>query len=222
MIKKIPIIIFILSFSISFSQFYEYENCGEAKKSAKKDFKNGNSSFRIYGLLDDTETDFEFENFYNVLLYSKYSIKVEYMGCLTSENAICYVKKMNSLIKKKYGENFFKKTRIELENIYNETSEKEKSKLLDLSKVYDFELDSYPKFIGNDKELSFFIKKMIPKLILIINEKGKVEDLENDNNEKKILNKQKIISKINAFGSFVPAYLYGIKVKSIYIQNTDY
>lgn len=218
--KKVIIIIIILSFTNGFSQFYEYKNCSEAKRSAEKDFNNGNISLRLYGLLDNTETDYEFEKFHNVYLYSKYSIKVEYMGCLTSKNGICYVKKTDDLIEKKFGKNFFSEVRKETEKLYKETNEFEKSKLLNLSKAYFDGLESNPKFLGNDKILIDYLKSKTKntecEFILIINTKGKVVEISNTKLLINAVEKSKMITVINNLGDWFPGYIYGIQVKSIF------
>jgi hypothetical protein len=140
----------------------------------------------------------------------------------------CYTKKMDSLVRSKYGADIYKKTRKKALALYENSTREERSKVLDVSKIY-IKTESQPKFIGNDYTVHDFLKKhFLYKgkeaagqdfefriITLQINRKGKIVDIKSKTDILKGgFTKDKIISEMNSLGNFVPAYLIGVPVNS--------
>jgi hypothetical protein len=218
--KKSILILFIILSSFAFSQSKEYENCFEAKSIALKDFNNGLYFCKNIDYVEFVSLDKDFEHFFKNLIYSKYSIVIDHFNSKISEEDYCFSNTMDSLIYKKFGENIYKTTRAKAKEIYH-SSEYEKSKLLDLSKTYS-DVDSYPKFVGNDKIISDYAKDLfgnnknsdINWINLTIGIDGKIEEFKVNFELPNKFDKTKIIKNLNHLGTFIPGYLLGIKVKS--------
>jgi len=178
--------------------------------------------------IEFSSIDSEFEDFVYIYIYSKYSVLMEEsFGQNPSKNLTCYSNVMNSLICNKYGKDIIKRSRKEAKEIYLKKSETEKAKVIDLNNIYSLKLQSQPKFIGNDRVLIDYFRKEIKTEIkteetlysnfitLILDENGIVVDIYLIENSNEINSKkEKLLLEINKLGSFVPAFLYGTKVKS--------
>ena len=218
--KKTITILFIIISSFCFSQSKEYESCIGAKALAQQDFNNDLYYCKNIDYVDFISVDDSFESFFANLIYSKYSIIIDHFSSKISEEDYCYSNTMDSLIYNKFGKNIYKTVRYEAKDKYH-FSESEKSKLLDLSKTYS-DIDSYPKFVGNDKIISDFANELFKDYMnpefnyisLVIGVNGKIEDFKANFKIPTEFDKTVIIKKLNNLGGFVPGYLYGIKVKS--------
>jgi hypothetical protein len=120
-----------------------------------------------------------------------------------------------------HGKDIYTRFRAEARDIYLSTSEQQWSKLLDLSKTYTL-VDSYPKFIGNDKTISNYLSKTFSEaksadfnaIGLTIGIDGTIKDLESNFEFSHTIDKSKLLEELNQLGTFVPGYLFGIKIKS--------
>ena len=131
---------------------------------------------------------------------------------------------MNSLIREKFGNDIYSKTRINTLNMHKNFSRDQKSKTLDLSKYYPI-VESKAKYAGNDYQLFKYLKesfKSIPQktetfrtVILLIDQNGKLTDFETQSdNIIESINKKNIIDTVNSFGTFIPAYILDTPVNS--------
>jgi len=208
----------------SIAQFSYFENCEEAEKQAKLDSDKGIYKWRIHGLVSYSFSDFQ--KFYEIYLYSKYNIEISYEGCIVFEEEMCYTKRMDSLMNAKFGESFLELKKVELESIFSTLSDQDKSEILDLNKIYTSNLESEPKFIGNDNLISNYLKSIIqfkekPETFfdiinLTIDEKGNVIDIEfYERLEFVDKNKFQIyLDEINRIGNWMPGFIYNTKIKS--------
>ena len=218
--KKAIVILSLILSSTCFSQSEEYESCAEAKALAQKDFNNELYYCKNIDYVDFVSIDNDFESFFANLIYSKYSIIIDHFSSKISNEDYCYSNTMDSLIYDKFGKNVYKTVRNEAKDIYHYT-ESEKSKLLDLSKTYS-DVESFPKFIGNDKMISDYANEIFKDyknpefnyINLVIGINDKVEDFKVNFEIPAEMDKAEIIKQINNLGGFISAYLYGIKVKS--------
>ncbi|MEQ9166518.1 MAG: energy transducer TonB [Fulvivirga sp.] len=116
MIRAFTTVLLILScLTATLGQEWD-DTCEEAIARANKDFENGTMKSISYGLIIAEE--FEFENFYDNYLLEKFGIQSYNGGCLIIESEECYSSRMYELIKDKFGQNFFKRTRKEAEKLY--------------------------------------------------------------------------------------------------------
>jgi len=218
--KNTIILLSIFITSFVFSQSKEYENCVDAKEVAIKDFNSGLYLCKNANYVEFTSLDSGFERFFGNLIYSQYSIYIHHFDSKILEQDLCYSNTMDSLIYKKYGDNIYKHVRTKAKEIYT-ISEYEKSKLLDLSKIYT-DVESYPKFTGNDKIITDYLNKTFREvknpdfnaIDFTIGIDGKIENFEVNFNISNKLDKSKLLTELNKFGTFIPGYLFGIKVKS--------
>src|SRR5690606_28665891 len=99
---------------------------------------------------------------------------------------MCYTKRIDIVMNGKFGESFLELKKVELESIFSTLSDQDKSEILDLNKIYTSNLESEPKFIGNDNLISNYLKSIIQFkekaetffdiINLTIDEKGNVID----------------------------------------------
>ncbi|MGH1388511.1 hypothetical protein [Kordia sp.] len=206
------------------SQTDSEKECAENEAEANVDFNNGEFTGYHEYIEPEFSTKWEFEFFYQAYMYSKYSIFME-----TSRDADgCYERKMDSLVRSKFGAEIYKETRKKALKIFENSTRQERSKVLDLSKYY-ISTESAPKFIGNDYIIQNFLEKHFEykgkeaaghdfkyRLItLFINRKGHITNFETRTDLlKEDFNKNDIIKQMNALGDFVPAYLIGVPVNA--------
>ncbi len=220
--KKTTCILLLSTFitSFVFSQSEKYESCIDAKAVAIKDFNSGLYLCKNIDYVEFKSLDSNFERFFKNLIYSKYSIFIDHFDSKILEKDFCYSNTMDSLIYKKYGNNIYKHVRAKAKEIYS-LNEYEKSKLLDLSKIYT-DIESYPKFIGNDKIITDYLNKTFREfkksdfnaIDLTIGIDGRIENFEVNFSLSNAVDKSKIITELNELGTFISGYLFGIKVKS--------
>ncbi|NQY31208.1 MAG: hypothetical protein HRT69_17290 [Flavobacteriaceae bacterium] len=228
--KYILITLIILSFKcFSQSETKSTQECTINELKATNDFEKG----KFVGNFDLIEVEFssiddEFEYFFEIYLYVKHSIYLDNETIeLQPKKYQCYIYKMDNLIREKFGKDIYNISRKEAKDLYLKSRE-EKSKIIDLKKYY-FQTESQPKFIGNDFLLRDFLKKYFEiinkdksennyefrSFTLFVSSEGMVVNIESNTYIlKKDYSKDQIIEKINTMGSFVPAYLFGIKVNS--------
>ena len=187
-------LIFLVS-AQSFCQIRTYSDCITAEKKAVEFSENGVFIVQSYGDLPEDYPS-EFWNFYDFYVFTKFGISFEWNGCFSSETGICFGKKTQYLLDKKFGKNFLEELRKKLRNEFNQLTLQEKQSIIDDNKVYDtflLALDSGVKYIGNDVRLEKLIKDKLIKhnlfikadLELIINTNGRTIDLKYSNQKKK-------------------------------------
>ena len=218
--RKTILLLSILITSFVFSQSKEYKSCADARALAIEDFSNGLYVCKDINYVKFESLDSNFERFFKNLIYSKHSIVIDHFDSKIIEQDFCYSNTMDSLVYKKFGIEIYRKVRAKAKEIYTIT-ENEKSKLLDLSKTYT-DIDSYPKFIGNDKIITDYLNKRFSEIKnsdfsaidLTIGIDGTIENFEVNFSLPNELDKSKIITELNELGTFISGYLFGIKVKS--------
>ena len=207
------------------SQTNTEEDCKEKTAEAIADFNNGEFIGYYDYITSELDFDRKYEFFYQAYMYSKYSI---YMQFESEGYGECYPKKMDRLVRSKYGIDVYQKSRKKALEIYKNSTRQEMSKILDLSKYY-LQTESSPKFIGNDYILQNFLKKHFTYkgkeaanhdfefriVTLYIDRNGHITNIKSDTDILKDgFSKNAIIKKLNSFGNFVPAYLIGIPVNA--------
>jgi hypothetical protein len=219
--KSKSLIIFLLISVQLFSQNEQTQKCINSEKLAITDFEKNKLIGHYSHIEIEFNTDTEFEMFYQFYVFSKYSILIEFDYQTYDE---CYIDKMNSLIREKFGNDIYSKTRINTLNMHKNFSRDQKSKTLDLSKYYPI-VESKAKYAGNDYQLFKYLKesfKSIPQktetfrtVILLIDQNGKLTDFETQSdNIIESINKKNIIDTVNSFGTFIPAYILDTPVNS--------
>ena len=216
---------FLLGITIN-AQNQLSEKCKEGMVKAQTDFEKGELYFD-YNLIEiEFNTKNDFESFYQVYLFSKYGIRWgEYID-YHSETDQCYYRKMDSLLREKFGEDIFIKSRRAAKKIHDIGDRKVKSSILDLTKFYIY-LESPPKFIGNDMIVKNQLQKMFERaptddensalafFTLYIDTSGNIVNFESSTHIPKEKNtKNNILYQLNQLGKFEPAYLYDVKVKA--------
>ena len=90
--------------------------CEKGVSDAKIDAKKGIYKCLTYGLV--FERNPELSNFIRDYRKKKYGIIVGNGGCVTSDYSECYSKEIEKIIKKKFGEDIFERSRKEAEELY--------------------------------------------------------------------------------------------------------
>ena len=103
-----------------------FKNCDEGIVEAKTDFKNGIYNSISYGMI--IQTNVEFDEFVANYRKEKYGIISKMGGCVVTPYTDCYSEKMQELILKKFGKNIFEKSEKEAEKLYAKQSKKKISK----------------------------------------------------------------------------------------------
>lgn len=93
-----------------------FGSCEKGVKRAKNDFNQGIYNSYSYGLVSDVNP--EFTKFYKNYMLEKYKIKTGNQGCVVTDEKSCYTTEMNLLLRKKYGENIFKRSKTEAKIAY--------------------------------------------------------------------------------------------------------
>ena len=215
-------IILLINFQ-SISQTEKSMKCLESISKATIDFQNNNRIGNYNFMEIEFSSDGDFEKFYQVYMYSKYSIFMEIDFSTYDE---CYSSKMDSLIRSNYGSDIYKKTRKNAFDFFKNSTRKKQSEILDLSKYYLI-TESEPKFIGNDYQLSEFLKKYFVykdeqdeefkyrSITLFIDKEGSIQDIESTTDAlKEGISKKEVVSQLKSLGNFVPAYLFDVPVNS--------
>ena len=223
-------IIFITAFSLIVSNIraqnhFYFESCEDAKKQAVVEAESG----AYYFITGDAFGDdgIALSNYLSLFIYSNYNIKTEFRGCMEDEYEKCYDKTMDSLINQIFGQNFIENIKIKLLLKFDSMSVEEKSQIIKLSVIYDSNLESDPKFIGNDQIIADFLRTIFvdkdgneplwTTVLLTIDENGELINIEPDNDYLSFKNqddKINLISKLNNLGKWIPGFIYNKKVKS--------
>ena len=103
-----------------------FKNCDEGIVEAETDFKNGIYNSISYGMI--IQTNVEFDEFVANYRKEKYGIISKMGGCVVTPYTDCYSEKMQELILKKFGKNIFEKSEKEAEELYAKQSKKKISK----------------------------------------------------------------------------------------------
>ena len=130
--NKIFTLILIFTFGLSYSQSEKeksgikndsifYGNCESGTERAIKDVENKIYKSYSYGLIVRTKDEWNFSEFYEKYMKSKYGILIKDGGCLITAESKCYTKKMKELILAEFGTDIFERTRKEAEKLYNKT-----------------------------------------------------------------------------------------------------
>lgn len=125
--KTFLALVFLCFYGLTFGQkstsikkdsiIYTEWNCEKGTKDAKNDFKKGEYNYYSYGLI--IQTDFEFDNFLEQYLKNKYGINTKNAGCVITGHSKCYSEVMRELIYQKFGSDIFEKSRKEAQELYN-------------------------------------------------------------------------------------------------------
>ena len=96
----------------------EIATCESGKEKAISDFNKDHYEVYIFGMIDMSKDD-GFDKFYKDYLLQKYSITLMHKGDILMPDSKCYSDKMELLLSKKFGEDFFevakKEARVEFE-----------------------------------------------------------------------------------------------------------
>ncbi len=94
--------------SIDQKLIYTERNCDKGNETAISDFEKGIYNYFTYGFtVSLNEEDKNLNDKVRKYLKDKYSINYQHRGCVIFEDEKCYMKKMNQLIEKKFGKNYF-------------------------------------------------------------------------------------------------------------------
>lgn len=231
--KTLIYIFFIVSSLSGFCQEInlEFKNCQDAKDKAIA-LSNDDGYVFIEYREDSMESGIrtEAEQYFELYIFSKYDIIVSsrYHGAYPFDN--CFEKETNNLLKNKFSINL-ETLRENILATYNSLTIKEKASIIDENKIYYSWIDSYVKYNGNDEELRDALKQMLREnkvlksnslFTITLGINGLVKDClystdVNYTYGKSVeIDKFKFISFLNSNYQFIPAYLYGEKVSSIY------
>jgi protein TonB len=146
-------------------------SCENGEEFAQRDSKLGKYKLINFGLILRTGDEWEFAKFYENYLLKNYNIETFEAGCSTYSTGECYSKEMRKIIKTKYGDDFFERTRKEAKSHYK----KEIQYKIDPGFIFNF-TDEVPEFIGGEDSLFSFLGRNIkfPTSCLNSSIKGKV------------------------------------------------
>ena len=171
--------ILILICSVSFGQNDKLpeipewmgSSCENGEKFAQRDAKLGKFKLINFGLIIRVGDEWEFAEFYEAYLLKNYNIENFDAGCSVYTTGECYSKEMRKIIKTKYGDDFFDRTKNEVKLLF----EKAINTKIDTGFVFNFS-DEVPQFIGGKDSLTSFLKRNItfPKSCMNGSIKGKV------------------------------------------------
>jgi len=223
--KAFVILFFLTCLNQISAQYNYYDSCEEAKAHAIKDAQSGILMSRGHGLPDvPTDWNPDFENYFEIYIYSKYGIEITQEGCVITDYEECYTQTMDSVIISKFGNDIFEKNRNILKQKFSYSTNEDRISILDFSRLYKRNLESLPKFVGNDVLVSNYLNTIIESkkeslfnsVLLVVEKNGKIIDftIEMDLQMKTSISKKDIIKKLNSLGNWVPGYIYGQKVKS--------
>ncbi len=228
--KHFIFLFLLVNLNIIFSQqpdaysVSRFKTCKEAKVAAKIDFEK-EKIWSDEGLqYFDVQYSSDYILFFETYFFSKYNIEfyLPVAACLTTSEMNCYAKETHRLILKKFGKDFFEVETKKAEHLFKELNRNDYSNIVNFEKRF-YSLESYPKFIGNDKVIIEYIEKLFEDLdpkeleyTLDFDINGKLTEIQFKYEGKRIEtpNKPNIIDEINALGDWVPGYLFGKKVKS--------
>jgi len=94
-------------------------DCEKGTKDAANDFKDGKYNCYSYGLI--VQTDPEFDEFLQKYRKKTYGIISKNAGCVISEHSECYSKVMTELVYEKFGKDIFEKSLKEAQELYKKT-----------------------------------------------------------------------------------------------------
>jgi len=227
----------ILLSSNCLSQENTSSECRDGIQEAHLDFKNGKAYFDYSRIDIEFNSEGDFENFYQIFMFSKYSIERDFYLNHKSEKEQCYYAKMDTLIRKKYGNDIFLKSRRKAKEIFDLGERSKKAEILDSTKFY-IQSESPAKFIGNDMDIIKSLKKMFKyapenkseleyrSIGLLISKNGIVVDFKSHTDiPLESYTKTDIMKELNSLGAFLPAFLYDSKVNSIlwiHLNSTEW
>jgi len=217
--KKLPPILlinlFLFLFIIGCRQKTSLLNtgCQKGKNDAKNNFEKGNLKIIDYGML--VIDDPKFEQFYNNQMKQQFNITFDNVGCVVSQEVICYTEMMEQLIIDKYGDGFFENSRKKAKANFKPEiiSQIEKGKVF-------YQIDTMPKYINNLSLTDYLINRLDnPKklngksLITFIIEKN--GDISNVRIRKSIDSTydKKLIKVISEMPKWSPGIYYNKKVR---------
>lgn len=210
------------------AQFLD-ESCAEATRRAGKDFRAGIMKATSYGLI--VVADFEFEDFYDSYLLEKYGVDSQDGGCVIIESEECYSSRMFQLIKDKFGADFFKRTRIEAEELYSKPiktfddwDDPSTTAEVDNNGFYVI-VDVQPQFPGGFEFLREYVdRKMIERqfpvdsnasrtyVAFVVDTLGRPKNIEIIKSSNAQLNPT-LIDTLTGMPSWIPGLLHGNKVE---------
>ncbi len=197
--------------------------CDVYERLAEQDFENGEFNWGSIGLsfgyLEFENFDAQFNQFFENYLTSKHNLRTINYGCLSFSHEECYNNILDSLILDKLGQDFFEKELKTAKKIYSEWKDlKMKTQdIFDWSKTY-YVVDSPVKLNGNDKELEIYpIQLNAHSIELEIDTNGIITSASilKETPLERIYDND-LVKELNKKYEWVPAFLYGIKVKSTY------
>lgn len=227
-------ILFTLIISLNsiflFSQDNETYTCESRKKDALKDFSSGN--FVLWNHYSNYENNKEFEKYYVLYLESNFNIKTLTNGCIFLEEEFCYQKTMDSLLGRKYGENFFIKERKIQKQKFKKLRNKEKANVLNDKKFYDHKfLENIPEFKDRKEKLRQYFKLYFKMenyqgsfgVEMSISKDGYIVDLNvfwpEILRNKNIEDNETVLKELNAFGKWESGKIYNENVNSVFIAR---
>lgn len=99
-----------------------FKNCEEGITEANSDFQRGLYSNISYGLI--IQTDAEFDEFLANYRKEKYGIDSKMGGCVITPYTKCYSERMDELILEKFGKDIFEKSQKEAKKLYSKQKKK--------------------------------------------------------------------------------------------------
>jgi hypothetical protein len=197
--------------------------CDIYEKLAIQDFENEEFNWGSIGLsfgyLEFENYDAQFNQFFENYLTSKHNLRTINYGCLSFNHEECYNNILDSLIIAKLGKNFFDNELNTAKKLYSDWKglKIQTKDIFDWSKTY-YVVDSPVKLNGNDKELKIYpIKLNAHSIELEIDTNGYVisASILKETPLERIYDND-LAKELNNKFEWVPAYLYGNKVKSTY------
>ena len=150
---KRPFLHILILFSLfCYSQENKGEKCTNGIEKARLDFEKGKAFFDYSRIDIEFTSDGDFENFYQVYMFSKYSLVRDDYVDYKSTKEQCYYAKMDSLIREKYGKDIYLKSRRKAKEIFDYSDRSKKAEILNSSKFYVY-FESSAKLIGNDMDI---------------------------------------------------------------------
>jgi hypothetical protein len=207
-----------------------FESCDKAIEQANIDAKAGILRSITHGLVLPNKT-FELERFYENYMITKFGIESFNPGCIVEPFEECYSDEMHTIIKDKYGPDFF--TRIERTiksefEIFNKLEYEQRKQYINFDftyKVVDRKADYNDGFRNLFKEvhkkldfskldLSPYPYKDVIGIYLVIGQTGTIDKCQVVSKDFPKAQAEKIENTIKAIGNWRPASLYGYDVKS--------
>ncbi|MFD0933298.1 energy transducer TonB [Psychroflexus salinarum] len=194
----------ILSIFIGLTSFGQTD-CVKAESKAKKDYKEGKYNFHSLESLP-------IENTYHFVLRDDFNIKWRFIDPDSLDYYSCYDLKLTDLLKKKFGQDFLKKTIAKVDSLEKTENWKSEAKFPGGKTAMLKFIDDRLKI--ENRELNDTIQtRMI--ILFAIKENGELDNVKairgiNDKIDKKV------VEIFNEMPNWKPAYLYGKPIRKIY------